>query len=182
MNFDEIKALKPELLLAYGCSLIKDSLLTTFEGRFINMHLGLSPYYRGSGTNFWPFAKGEPEFASATFMHMASEVDIGEIIHQIRARIFLGDTIHQIGNRLIADMAGVAIKIVRSFERLKPQLQPVEPENVNFYRKQDFSEAATIAMLENFKGDMIPCYLAEKKDRHARSPLVKNSALLDKES
>jgi len=50
----------PNLLIAYGCSIIKKPLLSAFKGRFINVHLGLSPYYRGSGTNYWPLVNNEP--------------------------------------------------------------------------------------------------------------------------
>ena len=44
----------PDLLVCYGSSLIKSKLLEFFKNRFLNIHLGLSPYYRGSGTNVWP--------------------------------------------------------------------------------------------------------------------------------
>src|SRR4051812_4915180 len=49
----EMKELAPDLLVAYGCSIVKDHVLAEFDGRVVNVHLGLSPYYRGSGTNFW---------------------------------------------------------------------------------------------------------------------------------
>ena len=34
----------------------------------INVHLGLSPYYKGSATNFWPFVNNELQFLGVTFM------------------------------------------------------------------------------------------------------------------
>ena len=36
--------LNPDLLVCYGSSLIKSELLEIFKGKFINVHLGLSPY------------------------------------------------------------------------------------------------------------------------------------------
>ena len=47
-NTEEIIDLKPDLIISYGCSIIKSRLLEVFDNRFINVHLGLSPYYRGS--------------------------------------------------------------------------------------------------------------------------------------
>src|SRR5262249_55148982 len=111
---DDIGALRPDLLACYGSSLIRAPLLTRFEGRFLNVHLGLSPYYRGAGTNFWPLVRGEPEFVGATFMHIDPGVDTGEIIHQMRARVLPGDSPHQIGNRLIADMVQVYAAVIRN--------------------------------------------------------------------
>ena len=37
----------------------------------------------------------------ATFMYIDAGIDTGEIIHQIRADIVIGDSPHSIGNRLI---------------------------------------------------------------------------------
>jgi len=87
---DEIVQSDPDLIVAYGCSLIREPLLSHFQGRLLNVHLGLSPYYRGTGTNFWPLVKGEPELVGATFMHMDQGVDTGAILHQIRARVAWG--------------------------------------------------------------------------------------------
>ena len=49
-----IEKINPDLLICYGASLIKSSLLKSFKNRFLNVHLGISPYYRGSGTNIFP--------------------------------------------------------------------------------------------------------------------------------
>src|SRR5690349_18512194 len=42
-----IKDLNPDLIISYGCSIIKPPLIELFDKRFVNVHLGLSPYYRG---------------------------------------------------------------------------------------------------------------------------------------
>ena len=136
----EIEAARPDLLVAYGCSLVKSRLLETFAGRFLNVHLGLSPYYRGSGTNFWPLVNGEPEYVGATFMHIDPGIDTGAIIHQIRARYILGDSPATIGNRLIADMIAPYAAIVRGLDRLAPMEQPAAPDDERVYRANDFSE------------------------------------------
>lgn len=121
---------KPDILIAYGCSIIKEPLLSAFKGRFINVHLGLSPYYRGTGSSYWPLVNNEPEYVGATFMHINAGIDTGEVIHQIRARYSWGDTPSQIGNRLICDMASVCRIISTNFERLEkmPQMQKLIDE------------------------------------------------------
>jgi hypothetical protein len=47
--------MSPDLIISYGCSIIKRPLIEYFDKKFINIHLGLSPYYKEGGTNFWPF-------------------------------------------------------------------------------------------------------------------------------
>lgn len=179
-NFaEDIIASKPDLLVAYGCSIIKDPLLSTFKGRLINVHLGLSPYYRGAGTNYWPLVNAEPEFVGATFMHMDAGIDTGKIIHQIRARISLGDTPAQIGNRLITDMSRVYRRILACFDDLQDMPQLEKSDSDKYYKKSDYSEDSVRKLYDNFRGGMIQQYLTEKQTRWERAPIIQNPLLSD---
>jgi hypothetical protein len=51
---DWIAGRRPDVVVLFGTGLIKDPLLRTWQERMVNLHLGLSPYYRGAATNFWP--------------------------------------------------------------------------------------------------------------------------------
>ncbi|EMA61292.1 formyl transferase [Halorubrum distributum JCM 13561] len=175
--YEEIVDLNPDLLVAYGCSIIEDPLLSEYEGRFLNVHLGLSPYYRGTGTNFWPLVNGEPEYVGATFMYLDAGVDTGDIIHQIRARVKPGDTPHQIGNRLIADMVGPYREIITKFGDLSDIEQPETPDNEHYYTMSDYSTEATQQLYENFDDGLVDDYLADQDERTADVPLVKNPIL-----
>lgn len=172
--YDEITNLDPDLLVAYGCSLIKDPLLSEYEGRFLNVHLGLSPYYRGTGTNFWPLVNNEPEYVGATFMYIDEGVDTGEIIHQLRARVHPDDGPHDIGNRLISDVGQVYPELVRSFEDLHSVEQPPDPDEEQYYRSADYNPDATKKLYENFDDRMIEMYLEEQENRISDVPIVKH--------
>ena len=172
-----ICALGPDLLVAYGCSLIKGTLLEVFRGRFLNVHLGLSPYYRGAGTNFWALVNGEPELVGATFMHIDAGVDTGQVIHQIRARVFPGDTPHQIGNRLIADVARVYVDVIRRFDDLDVPPQVPEPQHVRVTRQRDFSPETVLALYDSFARGLVERYLSEREMREAHTPIVRHPRL-----
>jgi folate-dependent phosphoribosylglycinamide formyltransferase PurN len=179
--YKEIVDLDPDLLVAYGCSLIKDPLLSEYEGRFLNVHLGLSPYYRGTGTNFWPLVNGEPEYVGATFMHIDQGVDTGEIIHQLRARVHPDDGPHDIGNRLISDVGQVYPELVRSFDDLHSVEQPSEPEEEHYYRSDDYNPEATAQLYDNFEDGMIEEYLNEEDNRTSDAPIVKHPVINEDE-
>lgn len=172
---ENIKKLNPDLIVSYGCSIIKSDLLNIFEGRFINLHLGLSPYYRGSGTNFWPFVNNELQFVGVTFMHIDAGIDTGKIIHQIRAEIFEKDDIHQIGNRLIQNMAQVCITLLLNFDNLQ-NLEPLPFDKMNekYYRTKDFTEISLQQMYQNFESGMIQNYLNSKVETDLKFPIIKN--------
>lgn len=173
-HVDVIRTLNPELLVSYGCSIIKAPLLEAFSGRFLNVHLGLSPYYRGTGTNFWPLVNGEPEYVGATFMHIDFGVDTGKIIHQIRSRINPGDGPHEIGNRLILDVAAVYAEIILNFDELELMAQPEVPDDEKVYRRGDFSEEAVEKLHEALNDGLINEYLREQDGRCQAVPIVRN--------
>ena len=111
---NEINKIKPNLIVSFGCSLIKDPLLKKYKKKFLNIHLGLSPYYRGSATNFWPFVNNELQFVGVSFLRIDDGIDTGPIIHQIRPDFELGDTIHDVGNKLIIKMADETQKVIKN--------------------------------------------------------------------
>lgn len=148
---------KPDLIICYGSSLIRSELLEIFEGRFLNVHLGLSPYYRGSGTNVWPLINQEPDMVGATFMYIDEGIDTGQIIHQIRADIYVGDSPHSIGNRLIAKMTRVYADIIAKFDELKIEEQPHSEGKL--YLMKDFDSAACEKLYDSFRNNLIQTYL-----------------------
>ena len=158
---DEIIETNPDLLICYSASLIKSKLLSIFKGKFLNVHLGLSPYYRGSGTNIWPLINYEPDMVGATFMHIDEGIDTGEIIHQIRADIFIGDSPHSIGNRLIRKMTSTYADIIANFKFLEKQIQPSDKGKL--YLMKDFDNDACRKLYDNFSNLMIENYLNSKK-------------------
>jgi phosphoribosylglycinamide formyltransferase 1 len=169
--------LNPDIIICYGSSIIKSELLNSFKGRFLNVHLGLSPYYRGSGTNVWPLINNEPFMVGATFMYIDPGIDTGEIIHQIRPQIFLGDSPHSIGNRLIRDMTNCYADIIANFENLLVETQPIN-EGLLF-KMADFSADSCKKLYDNFNSGMISKYLA-KNSKNDLPYIVCNKGLKKK--
>jgi phosphoribosylglycinamide formyltransferase 1 len=171
---NEIEGLRPDLLICYGSSLIKSSLLKKFSGNFLNVHLGLSPYYRGSGTNVWPLINKELSLIGATFMHLNEGIDTGKIIHQIRADIFLGDSPHSIGNRLIRKMTEAYCEIVANYSKLTEEVQP----NVigKLYLVKDFDSHACRLLYKNINSSMIKDYI-DGFDEDKCPYIVKNKGI-----
>ncbi len=152
-----------DLLVCYGSSLINSDLLKVYKGKFINVHLGLSPYYRGSGTNIWPLINGEPQMIGATFMHIDEGIDTGEIIHQITTEFFIGDSPHTIGNRLIKKMTMVYAELIQKFSQLHT-MQQYEFSGL-LYKQKDFNEEACRKLYDQMNNGLIENYLNYRKPK-----------------
>ncbi len=160
--YEVIKKFNPDAVFVFGSSIIREPLLSLpAPGRFINMHLGISPYYRGAATNFWPFVNKELEYVGATLLHIDAGVDTGDIIAHVRPNIEMGDTVHTIGCKTV--QAGVAalgelLGEIRGGKELKRVKQWSVPDR-RYYRKADFNEQILARYYENLRNGLIENYL-----------------------
>jgi len=176
---DEIISLRPDYLIGYGCSIIKAPMIEAFSGRFINLHLGLSPYYRGSGTNFWPIVNQEPGFIGATFMYIDEGIDTGKIIHQIRATLYSWDTLHTLGNRLIRDAADACERLIDSSNQLASIPDDFFPQyDEKYYKNRDFTEEAVMKAYQNLEKGLLSTYLKTKSGFTEKHPIFSNPGLI----
>jgi len=173
---NEIIDLKPDLIVTYGCSLIKPKLIDTFKNRIINVHLGLSPYYFGTGTNFHCLVNNEFQFEGYTFMYMDEGIDTGNIIHQARATILPFDNPHQVGNRLIKQMTQDFIKLVANFKQVTKKNKAT-----NFigktYKNKDATDELIYKLYNNFSNDAVLNYLKNISKLIEQYPIIEQDFL-----
>ncbi|OUV61451.1 MAG: hypothetical protein CBC88_00270 [Candidatus Pelagibacter sp. TMED128] len=90
-------------LITYGCQKLGDEILNLFKLNRLNIHGGLSPWYRGSATHFWPSYLLEPEFTGMTFHHLTQNIDGGDIVHQTVVNLNAKDNLHENACRCVKD-------------------------------------------------------------------------------
>jgi hypothetical protein len=172
---DQVAAMRramPDVVLVFGTGLLKPPLIDAFPGRILNIHLGLSPYYRGAGTNFWPLVNGEPEYCGATIHFLDSGVDSGPIIAHVRPEMQSGDGPHDIGNNTIVAAADALIDAAFALEAGHVHGAP-QAGRGRLYKRADFSAAAVNRLYENFAGGMIDEYLRNRATRDRALSLVR---------
>jgi len=172
-TFEWIRQKKPDYVILFGSSIIKPPLLEYYDKKIINMHLGLSPYYRGSGTNFWPLVNNEPECVGAT-IHLATlKVDAGSILAQVRPENMTErDNSHDIGCKTIISGAHKMAECIGSYDKDKSMPKTQDSSHGRVYKRADFNAQAVEVMKENFQKGMIKTYLDHKQERDARFPIV----------
>jgi folate-dependent phosphoribosylglycinamide formyltransferase PurN len=74
-------ALQSDIYVVFGSSFIKGWLVEfLIEKRALNIHMGLSPYYRGSSCNFWAMYDSLPNHVGATIHYLSKGLDSGPMI------------------------------------------------------------------------------------------------------
>lgn len=167
----EMRRLEPDVVLVFGTGLLRQPLIDSFPGRIVNIHLGLSPYYRGAGTNFWPLVNGEPEYCGATIHFLDIGVDTGPVIAHVRPDIQPGDGPHDIGNKTITAAARALGDAALALD--SGPLAGVEQKGEGrVYKRAHFSADAVRRLYANVEAGMIEEYLRHKTERDATLSLV----------
>jgi folate-dependent phosphoribosylglycinamide formyltransferase PurN len=164
-------AARPDVVLVFGTGILREPLLSAFDGRIINIHLGLSPYYRGSGTNFWPLVNREPEYVGATIHYLDAGIDTGPIISHARPLIERGDGPHDLGNKTIVAAAHALLRAAQAHVSGVVRAVP-QSGGGRLYQRRDFNAGAVRSLYRNFETGMIDEYLAARHVRDAALNLV----------
>ena len=164
-------AARPDVVLVFGTGILREPLLSAFDGRIINIHLGLSPYYRGAGTNFWPLVNREPEYVGATIHYLDAGIDTGPMLAHARPRIERGDGPHDIGNKTIVAAAHALLRAATA--HVAGVAHPVP----QWAADGCISERTSVPMrcgrlYRNFETGMIDEYLAARPSRDAALRLI----------
>ena len=166
-----MSALRPDVVFVFGTGILKEQVLSAFGGRMINIHLGLSPYYRGAGTNFWPLVNREPEYVGATIHYLDEGVDRGPILAHARPAIASGDGPHDLGNKTIVAAVDAALAAARAHVAGSAHAVP-QWRSGRLYQRKQFNADAVKRLYRNFETGLIDEYLAHRAERDAALRLI----------
>lgn len=152
-----VKDMKPDLAVIFGTGMIREPLKSVLPEDTINLHLGLSPRYRGAATLFWPFYFLEPNFAGTTFHYIEHSPDAGNITHQVRPVLEKGDGIHDVACKAVVASAVEAVALFQmgEWERFKQK-----PEAGKNFLSSDFQPKHLRMIYQVFDNDMVDAYLS----------------------
>ena len=162
-----------DTVAVFGTNLIKPPLLNHWPGRMINMHLGLSPYYRGTATNFYPLLNEEPQYVGATIHLLDASVDGGPILKHARPTITTDDMPHTIGCKAVKAGIDKLIGVLRDLDRGRVRPVPQwEVPNARLYLRKDYHPRQVVELYRKLQAGLIPRYVKRAQRIAGRVRLV----------
>ena len=80
--------LKSDLYIVFGSSYIKGELIDfLIKNKAINIHMGVSPFYRGTDCNFWALYDNNPHLVGATIHMLSKGIDSGPILFHAMSNV-----------------------------------------------------------------------------------------------
>ncbi len=151
---DLLPALDSDMYVVFGASYIKGWLVDyLIEHQALNIHMGLSPYYRGSSCNFWALYDGNPQLVGATIHFLSKGLDSGPMIrHAIPSFAGEGPS-HFTMKAVVAAFEGLIATIQdASWQSLGavPQDRSLE---VRYSRSEDFTDDVAFEFMQRAISD-----------------------------
>lgn len=154
-----VRDFAPDACFIFGTRIITDPVLQALPPIRLNLHLGLSPWYKGGATLFWPFYFMKPQFAGATLHQIVLSPDAGDVLHQSVPELERGDSIHDVGAKTVLkarnDVALLASKLAAR------ETLPFRRQNTTgrVFRSVDFHAAYLRVIYDLFDNRMVDAHL-----------------------
>ena len=142
-------ALETDYVVVFGSSYIKGWLADALIARnAVNLHMGISPQYRGSACNFWALFDNNPQFVGATIHRLAKGLDTGSVIQHVRPE-FTGQNLFHFSMQAVASGHDALAALI-----LNNKLQSVIPEpqdqqlEIRYSKNADFTDEVAASFLK----------------------------------
>jgi methionyl-tRNA formyltransferase len=142
-------ALESDLVVVFGSSYIKGWLADALIAKdAVNLHMGISPQYRGSACNFWALFDNNPQLVGATIHHLAKSLDSGSVIQHVRPEFTAQNLFHFSMQAVASGHDALAALILNN------KLQTVIPEpqdqklEIRYSKNADFTDEIAASFLK----------------------------------
>lgn len=105
----------PDIVLVFGTRLISSQLIESCSAKFINMHWGWSPDYRGEGIVSALAVQGG-DALGVTLHLISSRIDGGNILYRSRPKLDRNDNFYSIGLKLTVLGSELFVKAIEKYK------------------------------------------------------------------
>lgn len=134
-------ALASDLYIVFGSGFIKGEWIDyLIRHNAVNIHMGVSPYYRGSACNFWAAYDGNPDYVGATIHMLSKGLDSGDMLYHALPEPQKIDTIF-LGMAAVRAAQDSLVEYISSGDIFKfsKENQSKEKE-IRYSREKDFND------------------------------------------
>lgn len=157
-------ALSSDVYIVFGSSFIKGWLIDfLIEQKAINIHMGLSPYYRGSSCNFWALYDNNPGYVGATIHLLSKGLDSGDMLFHCLPELLEGDSSFDFTMRSVSVAHQGLLNAVENgtIFTLEPVKQDKSRE-VRYTKNNDFTDDIANEFLQR-RNQLASCSLSYPK-------------------
>ncbi|KHL94003.1 methionyl-tRNA formyltransferase [Paenibacillus sp. IHB B 3415] len=163
---------KPDVVITYGVHKINQELLDKFPAHSWNIHGGLSPWYRGNITLFWPFYFLKPNWSGMTIHRLTSKLDGGGIIHHSVPELNFGEGIHDVASNAVKQVSEDIVAILKKLSYGETIIEVPQKSSGKLFTSNDWEAHHLRIIYKLFNNDIVDHYLRGELGK-TEPPLVR---------
>jgi hypothetical protein len=158
---------KSDLYIVFGSSLIKGKIFQFLKKKkAINIHMGISPYYRGADCNFWAQKDNNPNLVGATIHYLSAGIDDGSILSYATSEFHPNAFIHSMST--VKSAFYCLKKIIK--KKIKKSFKQDLSKTIRLSKKKEFNNMSVnnfyskkYTEQKNQKIELANCYTLKRK-------------------
>lgn len=154
-----ISELNPDIVFSYGIHKLSNDMLKILPKNSFNIHGGLSPWYRGNITLFWPFYFLKPNWAGMTIHELTERIDGGDILHHSVPELKKGDGIHDVACKAVIKASDDLISILQMFKEGKEVQKVGQKSFGKIFNSTDWKPQHLRLIYNTFNDDIVDRFL-----------------------
>lgn len=154
-----INSVAPDYIISYGVHKISDELLDKYKNCCFNIHGGLSPWFKGTITLFWPFYFLKPNWAGMTIHCLSNKIDAGDIIHHSVPVLKRGDKIHEVACKAVVQVTDDLCKIIHMLKNGEKLKYVPQTSNGKLFIGKDWTPQTLRLIYNTFDDDIVDKFL-----------------------
>jgi hypothetical protein len=164
-------AMDADVFVVFGSSYIRGPLCDRLvERRAVNIHMGVSPQYRGSSCNFWAMYDGNPDLVGATLHLLTAGLDSGPMIRHALPPADVTDGF-VLGMEAVRSAHAALVQLIASGQLASCDVVPQDRgAQVRYTRNADFTDAVAAEYLAR---PADPAAMATAMGRRAARPFLR---------
>lgn len=159
-----IRDRRPDVIAVCGASILRADLLAIPKYGVLNLHGGLSQFYRGLFTTDWAIHNREPECVGATVHFVSEGVDDGDVVYQGRPHIEEGDHPNSLYEKVVRLGVQMMVRAVSDIEQSRCPRTKLESKG-DLYLHNMFHVAAKRTTWRQIETGAITDYLTNQIER-----------------
>ena len=144
-----ITKIKPKIIVVMGSSLLSSQIIKQ-SNYVLNLHTGLSPYYRGSNSNLWPIVNKDYGKNGFTIHQISTGIDSGDIIYSGNCKINKNDNFGTINSKNIKEGVKYICKAIIKIKKNK-LMKKKQWEKGKVYYNRDFNNYIAYKYFKNIE-------------------------------
>jgi len=138
-----INKFNPAIIIIFGTSLLSSKYIDLYPNQILNLHVGLSQYYRGTSCNFWPIYNLELQLLGATIHYVTDKIDGGNILFQDSIELHQNDSQFTLMTKPIILGTKLMIEAIKRTSDNSTKHKQIKPIG-KLYQIKDFDPKAII--------------------------------------